>query len=96
MITQVTDVALPSFETGSGSVDTTPQPLGIAMVRKNLVIRANGSNTGVILIGNTPQDAAEGYILGKGETTPPIYVDNLCKVFLVGSANGQGYSWIAT
>ncbi len=84
------------FDTGSGKINTTPQPLGVLAVRKSLVIRANGSNTGVICVGNSPDNAAEGYILGKGETTPPIYVDDLQKVFLVGSANAQGYSWIAT
>ncbi len=85
----------PGFVTGSGTVDTTPMPLGDRVIHRNLVIRANGSNTGVLCIGNSADDAKEGYILGKGETTPSINVDNLNKVFLVGSAAGQGYSWIA-
>ena len=75
---------LPHFATGSGKVDRKPMPLGHGPIRKSLVIRANGSNTGVICIGNTPEDSAEGYILGKGETTTPICGDNLNKVYLVG------------
>jgi len=86
----------PIFTAGCGTVDQTPQPLGEAAIPKNLVLRANGSNSGIISIGNSAENAAEGYILGKGEITPPIFVDNLSKVFVVGSANGQGYSWIAT
>jgi copper chaperone CopZ len=87
---------LPAFVSGSGTVDVTTKPLGDKAIPKSLVIRANGSNSGIICIGNSHEDAGEGYILGKGETTPPICVDNLNKVFLVGSAIGQGYSWLAT
>lgn len=82
------------FETGSGKVDTTPMTLGV--VGMNLTVRANGSNTGVICIGNSESAAADGYILGKGEKTPPIYVDETHKVYVVGSVKGQGFSWIAT
>jgi len=62
----------------------------------NLTVRANGSNTGVICVGTSPENAADGYILGKGEKSPPIYVDTEHKVYIVGSVKGQGYSWIAT
>ena len=82
------------FETGSGNVDTTPMTLGV--VGMNLTVRANGSNTGVISIGNSESAAADGYILGKGEKTPPIYVDEEHKVYIIGSVKGQGFSWIAT
>jgi hypothetical protein len=82
------------FETGSGIVDVTPKALGVAGL--NLTVRANGSNTGVICVGTSEKTAADGYILGKGEKTPPVYVDEEHKVFIVGSVKGQGYSWIAT
>ena len=81
------------FETGSGKVDTTPMTLGV--VGMNLTVRANGSNTGVICIGSSLENAANGYILGKGEKTPPIYVDGVHKVFIVGSVKNQGFSWLA-
>ncbi len=81
------------FATGSGVVDTTAIAIGVAGL--SITIRANGSNTGVICIGNTAESAAEGYILSSGDVSPPIYVDETYKVFIVGSVKGQGYSWLA-
>jgi hypothetical protein len=64
-------------------------------VNKYVVVRANGANTGIILIGTTVANVGDGFILSAGQISPPIYVDQLNKVYLVGGAAGQGYSWIA-
>jgi hypothetical protein len=64
-------------------------------VNKYVVVRANGANTGIILIGTTAANVGDGFILSAGQISPPIYVDQLNKVYLVGGAAGQGYSWIA-
>jgi hypothetical protein len=64
-------------------------------VKKYVVVRANGANTGIILIGTTVSNVGDGFILSAGQVTPPIYVDQLNKVYLKGGAADQGYSWIA-
>lgn len=64
-------------------------------VKKYVMLRANGANTSVIMIGNRADNAADGFILSAGQQSPPISVDDLNKVYLVGGAEGQGYSWIA-
>jgi hypothetical protein len=64
-------------------------------VKKYVVVRANGANTGIILIGTAVSNVGDGFILSAGQVTPPIYVDQLNKVYLKGGAANQGYSWIA-
>ena len=58
------------------------------------MIRANDDNTGTITIG-TKGNEANGYILRAGESSPRIYLDDLSKVFIVGSGANQGYSYLA-
>jgi hypothetical protein len=95
MTTDIVNEAVPEFMSGSGTIGQTPQALGTGTVRKFVVIRATGTNTNGIAIGITAANAINGFVLGKGETSPPIYVDDLSKVFIVGGAADQGYSWIA-
>jgi hypothetical protein len=64
-------------------------------LKKYVMVRANGANGNVIMIGSTADNANDGFILSAGQQSPPLYVDNLNKVYLVGGAGGQGYSWIA-
>lgn len=88
--------SIAGWAAGSGSVGTTPQALGDFPVTKKVVVRANGANSGVITVGPSSAQASEGFILGKGEQSPEIYVDDINKVWVVGSDVGQGYSWIAS
>lgn len=88
--------AVSEFRSGSGVVGVTAQAIGTGQVRKHVVIRANGGNTGTISIGTTKINAVDGFILAAGNQTPPIYVEDLSKVFIVGSAANQGYSWLAS
>jgi hypothetical protein len=64
-------------------------------VKKYVMLRANGANGNVIMVGHTAAGAVDGFILSAGQQSPPLYVDQLAKVYLVGGAAGQGYSWIA-
>jgi hypothetical protein len=64
-------------------------------LKKYVMLRANGANGNVIMVGHSAAAVGDGFILSAGQQSPPIYVDNLNKVYLVGGAGGQGYSWIA-
>jgi len=64
-------------------------------VKKYVMLRANGANASVIMIGHTSAAVTDGFILSAGQQSPPIYVDNLNKLYIVGGAADQGYSWIA-
>lgn len=64
-------------------------------VRKYVMLRANGANGNVIMIGNTADNAQDGFILSAGQQSPTICVDNIAKVYIVGGAADQSYSWIA-
>jgi metal-sulfur cluster biosynthetic enzyme len=63
--------------------------------KKYVVLRANGANGNVITVGHSVDSVDDGFILSAGQISPPIYTDNLNKVFLKGGAANQGYSWIA-
>ena len=88
--------SIAGWASGNGTVGTTPQKLGDYPVAKKVVVRANGGNSGVITIGATSDQAAEGFILAAADRSPEIYVDDINKIWVVGSAAGQGYSWIAS
>jgi hypothetical protein len=64
-------------------------------IKKYVVVRANGANTNVITVGTTAAHVGDGFILSAGQISPPIYVDQLNKVYLKGGAADQGYSYIA-
>lgn len=84
------------FRAGNGTVDTTPTQLDVGCpTLKHVVIRANAANTNTITFNATEASAADGFVLAAGETSPPIYVDDANKVWIVGGAASQGFSWIA-
>lgn len=64
-------------------------------VKKYVMLRANGANGNVIMVGNRADNAEDGFILSAGQQSPPIYVQDLNKVYIVGGAADQSYSWIA-
>lgn len=89
--------SLPSgFMAGNGTVGTSEQVIDdkAFAIQKHIVIRADSDNGNDIIVGR-PGDAANGFILHAGETSPPIYVDDTSKVAVVGGAADQAYSWIA-
>jgi hypothetical protein len=84
------------FNAGNSTVGTAPQALANTYpVNKHVVVRATTGNSGTIKVGPTAGGASAGFVLGAGETSPPIYVDDVAKVFVVGSASSQNYSWIS-
>lgn len=88
--------SLPEFLAGSGSVDQTEIPLSLGFqVFKHVVVRSDSDNNSTIKVGPAGH-AASGFILNPGEQTPPIYVDSLAKIGVIGGANDQLFSWIAT
>ncbi len=97
MLVDVDRESQAEFRTGSGTVGTESMPLSAVgwPVKKYLMLRANGANTSVIMIGHSAEGAADGFILSAGQQSPAIYADNLNKVYIVGGAADQGYSWIA-
>lgn len=64
-------------------------------VKKYVMLRANGANGSVIMVGNTADNADNGFILSAGQQSPPLHVDDLNKLYIVGGAADQGYSWVA-
>ena len=64
-------------------------------VKKYVMLRANGANGNVIMVGNRADNAEDGFILSAGQQSPAIFVNDLNKVYIVGGAADQGYSWIA-
>lgn len=83
------------FMAGSGTIGTTEglvSPVEFP-ISKHIIIRATAGNSGTIKVGR-PGNATNGFILAAGEQTPPIYVDATSKVAIIGSASGQGFSWL--
>jgi len=64
-------------------------------VKKYVMLRANGANGNVIMVGHSAAEVGDGFILSAGQQSPPVYVDDLAKIYIVGGAADQGYSYIA-
>lgn len=83
------------FNAGHDTVGATEQALASAWrVRKHVVITADAANTDPIFIG-TQNNSANGFVLKAGDTSPPIYVDDVSKVFVTGASSDPAYSWIS-
>lgn len=82
--------------TGRGTVGTTEAKLSAPdyIIHKWIAISADSGNTDDILVG-CPGNAANGFILHAGESTPPIYVSNTSKIAVIGGDADQAYSWLA-
>lgn len=88
--------ALDRFAAGSGTIGTTPDHLPDGLVCKHVVVRANGGNAGIVIVGHSQEAVADGFILSAGQMTPPVHVNDRNKVWLVADQAGQGYSWISS
>jgi hypothetical protein len=93
---KIGDETMPEWQAGNGTIgETAGQIFNSAFaVHKHVVIRADSANSGTITLGNSAIRASAGFILKAGDTSPPIYIDDLSKVWLIGSASGQNYSWL--
>jgi hypothetical protein len=94
----VANQSVSSWNAGHGSVGETAQALstGAPAVKKHIVVRADAGNSGTITVGPNAGAASGGFVLGAGEQTPPIFVDDLKKVWVVGSGSDQAYSWVCS
>lgn len=68
-------------------------PLASSTAVKSMTIRALASNTGLIYVGNTSVSSANGFQLSKSETVS-LDLDNLSKVNIDSSVNGEGVTYI--
>lgn len=84
------------FRAGAGTVGLTAQAAGIKMAAaKSVTIKADAANTDVVYVGHDASvTAATGFALAKGESVE-IAVDSLDKVYVIGGAASQKYSWLA-
>lgn len=91
-----------SFGHGSRSgIGTTAVQITSTSVatRKGVLVKAGNSNLGVVFIGNSgvtagTVDATDGFELDAGESVI-IEIDNVNKLFVIGSAVGQRVFWVA-
>jgi hypothetical protein len=87
--------AIDGFNSGHGTVGTSAQALPSWPVSKHVVVRADSGNGNTVSIGPTAGGASGGFILNAGDTSPPIYVNDVNKIFVVGGASSQAYSWVS-
>lgn len=64
-------------------------------IRKHIVIHADSANgSDDIVVGRVGQ-AASGFVLHAGDTSPPIYVSETDMIRVYGAAGTPAFSWIA-
>jgi hypothetical protein len=96
--TNIGKEAAEEFQAGQGTVGLTPQPIeaaGHLPVSKYVIVKADLVNANDVFVGTSTVSATTGFRLDAGEATPPIHIDDLSKVFVLGGAASQGYSWLA-
>lgn len=88
--------AIEEFRAGNGTVGVTSQQLGNPhAVTMFVAVKADVGNSNDIFVGDSGVSATNGFRLDAGEVTPSIPIDDVGKVFVIGGAASQGYSWIA-
>lgn len=101
--TVTSNLAQTSFTTGSKSAIGTSAVQIIATstpAKIGVVVKAANSNTGTVYIGNSTgvtagtTDATDGFELAGGESVT-IDIDNVNKLYAIGSASGQKVYWTA-
>jgi len=91
--------AVAAFQAGQGTVGVAAQKLSaldaVPPVMKYVIVKADATNTNNVFVGPSGVTATTGFRLDAGEVTPPIHVDDVSKVSVIGDAASQGYSWLA-
>jgi len=90
-------VSVQEFKAGHGSVGTTAQKASTLALRavKGVKIKADLGNTDNVYVGHdTNVTSSNGYQLDAGEEVT-VEIDSLDKVWVIGGAAAQGYSWLA-
>jgi hypothetical protein len=85
------------FQNGHGTIGAAKAALVSAenLINKYVIIKADLTNTNNVFVGTSTVTAVNGFMLDAGEVTPPIPIDDLSKVYIIGDAASQGYSWLA-
>ena len=71
--------------------------LGTMQIDAALLVRAHGTNTGIIAVGNDGADdvtTSNGYRIAAGEAVVFDHVDNLASIYIDSAVNGEGVSWL--
>lgn len=89
--------AASEFKTGHGVVGAAKAAVATAetLLIRYVVIKADLGNTNNVYVGGSNVLTTTGFMLDAGEATPPIHIDDLSKVWVIGGAASQGYSWLA-
>jgi hypothetical protein len=62
---------------------------------QGVVVRALDTNTGNIYVGSSAVDSTNGYVLGAGEAVG-LAIDDLAKVYIDSSVNGEGVTYLGS
>lgn len=88
---------LPYTILGNGKTTVTTAgtrvPLAASTASTSITIRALSTNTGLIYVGNSSVSSSNGFQLSARETVS-MDLDNLAKVFIDSSVNGEGVTYI--
>lgn len=94
----VSVVAVPSSVLNGSVVVTTggtAVALAVSTTITSVVVKAKYGNTGTIYIGNATVDSSNGVELQAGDAIS-IDIDDLAKVYVDASVNGEGVDYLAT
>lgn len=92
-------IAVNEFKTGHGTIGTSAAKAGPAFTAvKGIKIKADLGNSNNVYVGFdgnvTNTGAGQGFELDAGEEVF-IEIDSLDKVWVIGGASSQGYSYVA-
>jgi hypothetical protein len=87
----------PGTIVGNGVTTVTTAGTEVALASstsiKSVTVKALSTNTGFIYVGSSSVSSANGFELSSSETVS-IDIDNLSKVYIDSSVNGEGVSYI--
>lgn len=91
---EVIGVGVSSVIHGQASVTTAGTSVQLSNLPcRYLIVKAKGTNTGNIFVGDSDVSSANGFILAAGEEIM-LSVDNAHRVWIDSSVNGEGVSFI--
>lgn len=93
----IANEAASEFSHGHGTVGAAKAALASAEtpLKRYVIIKADLGNSNNVFVGGPTVTTSTGFMLDAGESTPPIHIDDLSKVYVIGDAASQGYSWLA-
>lgn len=95
---QIEKESLPDFWTGTIVVGTSPVQFSAVehKVRKGVYLRVGTTVADALIsIGKTATEAATGFSVAIGVTSPLLYIDDLSKLWIVSNKASTPVSWIA-